>query len=452
MAVGLRVIVFAFAIDELGPEDWLLAAVRSHANHLMLDQNYDRRGNHGLHQDLGLLVAGHLLNETDWLNLASRRIVEMFEEAIDREGVCREGCIDYQYRNFRWYHEALIRLQAVGDDDFDGFAERLKLMPEFLAHATNPRGEYVMLGDTLFHRAPRIEGTAADWVKDRRLAPSETTRIYEAGYLFSRAAWTTSAEDPDTSYLTQRFGPGRSNAVHGHEDGGSITLDYGEETLLRDSGLYAYEGGDARLYMRGRSAHNVIDVPGRRFYPSAPSDLLAFEEGDGYVFTTVRTSALQGVVWHRTMCWLPNAHALMVDDRVRLDSEDQVVQRWHLPVGSTVNVTGGAIRVVSPRGNCLSFQSVGHNGGVGIVEGSTAPFDGWVSLRYRELIPAPVLDLRLVSHSARFSSVILYGEDGTVSIPASLERDSDEFRCTLVREGVGKTVKLRSTGVIISEE
>lgn len=434
MAVGLRAVVLAFAVDHLGAQDWLVRALDAHGAHLADPAHYDERGNHGLHQDLGLLVAAQLLGRADWVRLARDRIVTMFEAAIDEQGVCREGCVDYQYRNYRWYHEALRRLTAAGVTDVTDIRERLSRMPEFLAHATAPTGDYALLGDTLQHSAARVEGTPGDWVRDRAQAPGELVRVYDAGYLFARRRWTTFAEDPENAYLTQRFGPGRATAVHGHEDAGSLTLDAFGETLLRDSGLYAYEAGDERLYFRGRSSHNVVDVPGRKFYPSARADLLALDTEGGRVFSTVKVVALQGVVWHRTSLWLPDERVLLVDDRVRVHGDDTVLQRWHLPESSRAGVgrDGAEVMITTDAGNVVRVRQHAAPDRVVIASGGREPLDGWVSRTYREMTPAPALSFAQHGESVRFTTLISYAEDPERLTDAQvLRRSAKDLRLTV---------------------
>lgn len=446
MAVGLRAVVLAFALDELGDEPWLLDAFTEHGRHLADPANYDARGNHGLHQDMGLLVAAQALGVREWRDLAVARIEEMFAAAVDDEGVCREGCIDYQYRNYRWYHEALTRMEAAGVPDREAFRDRLARMPEFLAHATSPSGDYALLGDTLLHSAPRIEGTAADWVRDRGMAPAETTRVFRSGYLFARRSWTTFREQMENAYLTQRFGPGRSTAVHGHEDAASITLDAFGESLVRDSGLYAYEAGDARLYVRGRTSHNVVDVPGRQYYPSAESELHVCVERDGAVLTTVLVKALQGTVWHRTTLWVPDAQLLVVDDRVRLHTPDTVHQLWHLPPDSVVEAdfASGAVACTTTGGARLHILQA-QPAPVSVLVGSRQPFAGWLSTEYRKLVPAPTLRFELDGSQVRFTTVLLYeGAANPAWEVTRLERRSKEALVGLTRDGRRLSIALTS--------
>lgn len=451
MSVGLRAVVLAFAVDHFGDDPLILDALRSHGEFLASGSHYDSRGNHGLHQDLGLVVVAQLLSRSDWLSIAHHRVQEMFFDAIDAQGVCREGCIDYQYRNYRWYGEARTRLAAAGIADLDWMDQRLELMPEFLAHATMPNGEYVLIGDTLRHRAPRIEETAADWLRDRSRAPAKTVRVFDSGYLFARTSWATANEDERVAFISQRFGPGRSAAVHGHEDGGSVTLSLGEDDLLRDSGLYAYEAGAARLYARGRESHNVIDVPGRDFYPSAETELVRFQEGDDAVFSHVRSRSLRGVRWDRTLLWLARARLILVDDRVRLDSAEEVVQRWHLQAGTRFEFNSpSSFSGVLSSGAWIDFRTIG-TVQTSLANGSVEPLEGWVSEAYRSLTPAPTLGVWAEGDSVRLTTLITYGARG--SERARVQRFDRTSAVAALGLKVGKTswaVALASDGFVVN--
>lgn len=411
MATGLRAVVLAFAVAEFGMEDWLRQALVVHGEELADASKYDLRGNHGLHQDMGLLVVGSLLCRDDWVAKATGRIEEMFFAAVDEQGVCREGSIDYQYRNFRWYQEAERRLHAAGVEGIaERMAGRLALMPEFLAHATDPAGNYAMIGDTLRHPARRIVGTVADWSRDPARVPAATAAVYDAGYLFARRNWHTFGRDEHCAYLTQRFGPGRASAVHGHEDAGAVTLDANGESLLRDSGLYAYEAGADRLFFRGRGSHSVIDVPGRAFYPSAEATLTDHSLADDLVFSCIRVSALQGVVWHRAMAWCPEDGLLFVDDRVRLHGTDDAVQQWQLPQGARTawDAESGAVSIEFVGGTVMTVEQVGERRPVSFVAGGRDPIEGWVSEQYREMLPAPVMKYHARGTSIRLTTLFLY--------------------------------------------
>lgn len=413
MAVGLRAVVLAFALRHFGPQDWVLSALAAHGEHLLDDRHYNARSNHGLHQDLGLVVVGVALGKRHFIERAYERFVQMFEGAVDDEGVTREGCIDYQRRNLLWYGEGIRRFVGAGVEGADRLKNRLSLMPEFLVHATNPSGRFAMLGDTL-------EGESApDAIPAAREACGDgarpLARAYSAGYIFSRSAWRSFEEDSSIGYFTQRFGPGRTYAIHGHEDAGSVTLDAFGTCLLRDSGLYAYEAGEERLYFRGRTAHNVVDVPGRYYYPSAEAELLASELEGGRVFSSISIKGLQGVSWVRSLVWLHQWGVLLVDDRVRLDVPDRVHQLWQLPAGASITSSARETRVDLPEAS-LAFHQFVDSDAVGVLNGSRAPLGGWYSGRYREMTPAPALQFVKSGDSVRFSTAIVYGRGALTSV------------------------------------
>lgn len=448
MAVGVRAIVLVQAMTVFGPAEWLVNSIVVHAEHLADEANYEGRGNHSLHQDMGLVVAAQLMERNDWLDLATRRIFSMFAQAIDTEGVSREGSIDYQYRNYRWYDEAARRLRAADVNLPKEFAGVLEKMPIFMAHATSPSTHYALIGDTLLHRAPITRGTATEWVKDKTKAPEHRVAVYEAGYLFARSNWNTWHETPDTTYFTMRFGPGRSTAVHGHEDAGSLTFDAHGERLLCDSGLYAYEAGAERLFFRGRSSHNVVDVPGRVYYPSANSPMTALQVSDDCVMATVQVRGLKGILWHRTILHSLTRGYILVDDRLSGAEEASSLQRWQLARDSTIEVDPikNACQVLTGMGNKIRFTTLGSRPEVRVSYGATNPIGGWRSDEYRAQYETPEIAFALNGSSVRFSTLIQTagGQPNAWIDTSDVERTSKLLRVTLRGEDWTEKVSLSS--------
>lgn len=454
MAVGMRAIVFLKALEHFGPEPWLIDAIQLHGEHLADPNNYEGKGNHSLHQDMGLLAVGHFLEQSDWISLGTERILTMLESAIDDEGVSVEGSIDYQYRNYRWYSEAAVRIEAATGQVPKVIADALTQMPTFMAHATSPSTHYALLGDTLEHRAPIVKGTHTEWVKDAELAPPSRVKLYKSGYLFARSSWKNWRQDPAVSYLTLRFGAGRSSAVHGHEDAGSITLDKYGEKLLCDSGLYAYEAGAYRLFFRGRSAHNVIDVRGRKYYPSAEAPLVHYERTNSHVMATVQVRALEGVVWHRTILHSLERGYIVVDDRIEDKMEaPEIMQRWQLPKGAkiTVDGTGGFVEVKTSKGNAMRFTSLGHRVSIQVSEGAEDVIAGWRSEEYRRMFATPELRLLQTGGSVRFSTLVQpQGITQSWMDVANVQRNSKELAFVLSGTGWEERINLSSEGFLVS--
>ncbi|MHA7221469.1 heparinase II/III domain-containing protein [Arthrobacter sp. RHLT1-20] len=453
MAVGVRAIALIQAVAALGPTDWLVESILVHGEHLADPANYEGKGNHSLHQDMGLIVVAQFLERNDWLELATQRILSMFKEAIDDQGVSREGSIDYQYRNYRWYEEAVRRIRAAGVALPEAIEASLNRMPTFMAHATSPSTHYALLGDTLLHRAPIVSGTPTEWVKDRTKAPEGRIAVYDAGYLFARSNWDTWHVNPATSYLTLRFGPGRSSAVHGHEDAGSITFDAHGERLLCDSGLYAYEAGAERLFFRGRSSHNVIDVPGRVYYPSAESPMIAHQTSEDHVMATVQVRGLKGIAWYRTILHSLKHGYILVDDRVSGAEDSPTLQRWQLPPDSTVEADPreGNCTVRTEQGNCLLFTALGIQPRVAVSYGQSDPMAGWRSDEYRNMYATSEMAFELRGPSVRFSTLIQTTNDPSTKWIRSrdVERTSKLLRLSLLGSDWEEEVSLSSEGFSI---
>lgn len=407
MAVGMRAIVLLMAAKHFDNPDWIVESIQTHATHLADPANYEGRGNHSLHQDMGLIALAQYLDRSDWIELAKSRILKMLDEAIDEQGVSREGSIDYQFRNYRWYEEAFTRMKAAKADPPREKYELLSKMTEFMAHATSPSGYYAMLGDTVYHKAPRIQDTPSDWTRDVSLAPADKSRIYDSGYVFARASWSH-VDKRSNSYLTQRFGPGRSSAVHGHEDAGSITLDAFGERLLCDSGLFAYEAGEERLYFRGRESHNVIDVEGRKYYPSADSPLVHSHQTNDVMQTTIRIQGLQGVVWYRTMAYFPNDDFILIDDRITNTLPGEIKQQWNLPKDSVIRSSkkDGYESVRTTSGSEIRIYCLNSEVSTEFVKGNRDPISGWISDEYRVKAPSPKLSYIQEGKSVRFTNLI----------------------------------------------
>lgn len=436
MAVGMRAIVLLMAAKHFNNSSWIVEAIKIHGHHLANPANYEGRGNHSLHQDMGLIALGQYLERKDWVKLASSRILKMLDDAIDDQGVSQEGSIDYQFRNYRWYEEAFARMKAANAEPPREKSELLSRMTEFMAHATSPSGYYAMLGDTVYHKAPQIRDTPSDWTRDVTLAPKEITKIYDSGYLFARASWVN-YEDRSNSYLTQRFGPGRAAAVHGHEDAGAITLDAFGERLLCDSGLFAYEAGGDRLYFRGRESHNVIDVDGRKYYPSAESPLVYYYTDSEVTQTTIKIQGLQGVVWYRTIAYFPNDDFMLVDDRVTNTLPGEIKQQWNLPQESVVRSSreNGYENARTSSGAQVRVYSLNSQPDIELTKGNSNPLSGWASDEYRVKVPAPKLAYIHEGKSVRFTNLIEWSNDSKPNWSDNVlsKRNSKSFMISFVK-------------------
>ncbi len=245
-STALRAVVFACIADRLAAPDWLLASLVVHGETLADPAFYVNRGNHALNQAIGLLEVGRVLARKDWIDLAVQRITTLSTRASTPRGSPTS-------RRSRTSSTttAVTRLRRAGCSHSASRRPQpstvSQLMPELLAYATLPSGYYELLGDTSDLQAASIPGTWAEFTATAGASgprPPSRIRRFAAGFLFARSGWGTSRTFQDETALSIRYGP--KQAIHGHDDGASLTLAAWGSRLLVDPGMYAYQGGAFR--------------------------------------------------------------------------------------------------------------------------------------------------------------------------------------------------------------
>jgi hypothetical protein len=432
-ATGVRSIVLACALELLPHEAWLLRAADEHARTLV--RIYNAHGNHSLDQTIGLLTLGCVRERRDWVDLAARRITSLGLESIDAEGVTNEQSINYQYYNYRQYGEAFGRLRACGREPDAALVARWQRMPELLAHATLPNGEYETIGDTERRRAEPIPGTPAEFAATLGAAgpaPASPWAVYRAGYAFGRSGWGTGGRAfSDETFYSLRFGPGR--AFHGHDDKGSLTL-YGYGTrLLIDPGVFRYD--DPRQgWMTSADAHNVVTVDGRRAVRGPAAALAWQQHAAAFDAYEVRHRAFAGVEARRRVLFAREAGFLVVEDVLDASRPATFRQRWHLVEDAAPVLSRDRVETRRGRPN-LSMVWVGSGPPHGVVGGGARPVGGWLSPSYNRLIPAPELEATLRGRSVRFLVVLVPSEARARVRVARLPTSRDAVRVLVEIDG-----------------
>ncbi|WP_433540987.1 heparinase II/III domain-containing protein [Streptosporangium sandarakinum] len=237
-------------------------SLREHGR-LLADPALYRHGhNHGLDQDIALLVVGVRLGRDAWRDLAVRRMTASAELAIDEEGVLHEQAPRYGHYVHRRLGVALRAIERSGLAVPPRLAARRAALEAYITHATQPDGRLTPIGDSPADlRPPRFEHA------------EPPVRVFTAGYVFGRTAWG----DPRAAFYSIRFGPGRR--LHGHEDHLGVTYHARGRPVLVEGGFHSYERTGYVEWTRSPEAHNVPVVAGARFRPGTATRLTAREEG-----------------------------------------------------------------------------------------------------------------------------------------------------------------------------
>lgn len=235
---------------------------------LLADSALYRPGhNHGLDQDIALLVVAARLGRARWRRLAVRRMVASAELAIDEQGVLHEQAPRYGLYVHRRLGVAIRAIEESGTRVPPLLVRRRKALEEYVAHATQPDGLLVPIGDSPADvRPPAFEHGP------------QTVRVFDGGYIFGRTAWG----ERRSTYYSIRFGPGRR--LHGHEDHLGVTYYAQGRPILVETGFHSYERTPYVAWTRMPDAHNVPIVVGARFRPGTASRLVS-AEGERFTLT-----------------------------------------------------------------------------------------------------------------------------------------------------------------------
>ncbi len=278
MSVGVRSIGLVCAttvIDETSSVGVRVAAsMTAHAKALIDPKQYRTSGNHGLHQNMGLLALGcHTENEA-WKTLAQSRSLALLKRSVDTQGVTDEGSLLYQQLNYRWYVELRTRLEACGLEP-DAYYSNIDKMPDMMAEATQPDGTVVAFGDTSAKSFMQsVSGTGVEYAVTKGASgpkPSVSLfRVFDRGYAYSRTGWFDTQPGANAQSLAAiRFGPGMRYSVHGQQDAGSVSYFALGRQILWQPGVWGGAGGKPRKYVVSNESHNSIDIPAVSYNPSA---------------------------------------------------------------------------------------------------------------------------------------------------------------------------------------
>ncbi|MEV3978640.1 heparinase II/III family protein [Nonomuraea sp. NPDC049758] len=262
-AVALRAPVLVCLSEHVRtPQLW--ASLAEHGEVLADPALYRAGHNHGLDQDIGLLLIGCRLGRAKWRDLAVRRMTGSAELAVDAQGVLHEQAPRYGLYVHRRLGVALRAISESGAEPPARLAARRTALEGYIAHATQPDGCLTPIGDSPADtRAPGF--------------PHEgpLVRVFDAGYVFGRTAW----DDPRSAHYSIRFGPGRR--LHGHEDHLGVTYSAQGRRILVEAGFHSYERTEYAAWTRTPQAHNV-PVPDGDFRPGTATRLVHADLAPGH--------------------------------------------------------------------------------------------------------------------------------------------------------------------------
>lgn len=406
---GLRTRVLACTVAVLGESAEFVEALRAHAVVLADPENYAGEWNHGLDQDIGVLVAACVLNDQGLWDAAVQRATDTSLAVVTAEGVTTEQAIGYHEYNYRQLGWIIEIVRACGGEADERLIDRHGRMPSFLAHATTPQGVYGQLGDVYAMRPRAGSGTEAEFAAtggQRGRKPATRSAIYEAsGYAFGRTGWGAQRPFEEESWFALRFGPPRQ--IHGHHDHMSVLYAAHGENILTEGGFSGYDADPYLAWLRGPAAHNVVVAPnaaGAQWRNPHTELVEAKVKGTSHRFE-LRDQPYDDVVRTRNITIDLETDRLVVRDRMEGSVPRVYEQLWHLPPGAAVQLDRTTVRARVGSAEVIIRQLL-PVGRIEVVQGQVDPFQGWVSREFRQREEAPVVVSRVRQAVAEWQTEI----------------------------------------------
>ena len=421
----------------------LVRAIALHGAVLAQPSFYVGRGNHALNQAIGLLDAGCYLGRRAWQRLAAQRIGGLIARSISSQGVSNEQSIRYDLYDYMRFTAARDHLRACGYPVPRDY-ERVRRMPTFLAHATRPDGMYETLGDTTDREASAIRGTPAQFAATggkQGVKPRTEVAVYRRGYVFGRTGWGEDRPFEDESFFSLSFGPGVS--LHGHDDGGALTLYALGTQLLVDPGYGDYNGSAWSAFFGSRRAHNTVVTAGLRSRATRDTLLERRSVRRAYAEFVVRVQAYPGALIRRRVIFSRRSGYLVVEDTIASSAARTWRQLWHLRERSAPVTRGRRTWTRRGSGRLLIQQLVGP-GVTRHHEGERDPIQGWISRAYGQHTPAPVIERSSYGRSVRFVTVLVPFRGTTLPTVSNVRLTPRGF--SLEVEVGGQRERVRATG------
>jgi Heparinase II/III-like protein/Heparinase II/III N-terminus len=444
-----RAEVLVCAAEVLPRAAWLDDALAVHAAKLAAPSFYSGEGNHALNQNIALLDIGCRLSHPEWSDLARRRLAALVVESVDAQGVTNEQSVFYQKYNWQNYSRAKRRLEDCGIKPPPELA-RIDRMPGFLAHATLPNGEYVTLGDTGRAKAMSVPGTTAEFAATGGRSGKHPTAVfakYSAGYIFGRSGWGDDRRFADESAWSLRFGAGMQ--LHGHADGGSVTLYAAGARLLQEAGIFTLNHDRWRQFAIGRTANNVVAVDGRVFDAKRPTTLLRSSTGATGDEALVRSTGYAGVDVTRRVVYSRALGYLVVEDRLTSRTPIVARQLWHLSETARPTVDGTSVGSKSSSPHVRIIQLV-ETRKPAIVKGQTSPIQGWISFYTDHRTPAPTIEVASAGRAVRYITLVAPAASSDASIGVrAVAVTADGFSFVVTIDGHAERVTATQSGTTI---
>jgi hypothetical protein len=392
----------------------LLSALVAHGRWLTDDANYVGTTNHGLAQDVGLLLLADYLpvvpESVAWRAHAAGRFLASASEHVEPdEAIHLEHSPGYHFHTITTLRRVA---QATGDVAIGAMADRLAANAGWFVM---PGGMVAPLGDTDL-------GPAGHWATGDAARAQGLRAFPRSGYAMVR--------DGD-SYLIVTAA--RHSTTHKHADDGSFLLVEHGELVAVEAGKYGFDQDAIRAHVVGPEAHNVLTVEDDEPPVCEPRGSGIRRTGSDGAWHAVEVAghaaASSGVEHTRWLLYRPGC-ALVVIDAVAGGRDRILARHLHLGAGMRTEARPDAVGFASAA--CTgSVRWWPAGGDAEVVTGDDASLPrGWWFPRFGVREPITSLRVRDVVADGVLVMLVAIGAE-----PDAVTAECAAGSCTVVLDG-----------------
>jgi Heparinase II/III-like protein/Heparinase II/III N-terminus len=322
---------------------------------------------------------------------------------------------------------------SIGDSD-DGEVWRLGHGAEF-----NSYRSMVAMGAALFQRSDlqaKVESTGAvadaqvPWLSGLVPPPADRSAMQTLPSRFEAGGYVILGDElhaADEFRVTVDCGPLGYNRIagHGHADALSVLVSWSGVPLLVDPGTYCYNAApEYRHFFRGTHAHNTLVVDdcdqseyGASFLWLRDVECSLVNEPEAGP-NTVHAShdgyrrLPDPVVHHRRVTLGEGGEPLVIEDWIDSAQPHDVELFWHAALGATLTQRGDRSWLLEASSRQVGLTIDGPEIKAQVVEGQESSPQGWVSSRFYERSPAPVISARAQLSPGQVLRTVIRRESG----------------------------------------
>lgn len=357
---ALRMIAFVnywneyrFSKENNDPEfhSQLLRMMYEHGNLLAEQSFYRSKNNHGIFQDMALLMIAETFPEMDrsaeWKRIANERFAAQIDHGISPTGLHLEHSPSYQLYLYQTLIGMIDWTEANGYALDEESKRRVREMPKFMAYMLKPNLKFVQFGDTYaevmksssfpyIQNYPELLYSVTGGTQGQR--PTERIIRQDDQYVFFRQHW--GEEAPFNQAVNFAMTAGFHGMPHKHFDDLSIDLyGFGDDYIV-ETGRYGYARAFERYGVFKGEAHNSIHIEGEDFPVTVDkvgkSGITEAKQlPNGQFYTSGQHQLMTGTT-HKRSVWYDTLQTFLVQDQLTSNKQNAFLQRFHLAPGFSI--------------------------------------------------------------------------------------------------------------------